>query len=75
MDWMKLRSYSQKRQTPKRTHCASPLPAKTASVAMVGMKSEAKASRERPVQLSNFNCDPQVKSTAGKKKGEIFMNN
>ncbi|XP_039180898.1 meiosis-specific kinetochore protein [Crotalus tigris] len=71
MDWMKLRSYSQKRQTQKRTHCASPLPAKTASVAMVGMKSKAKASREHPDQLSKFNCDPQVKSTVGKKKGQM----
>ncbi|XP_070793418.1 meiosis-specific kinetochore protein [Pituophis catenifer annectens] len=71
MDWMKLRSYSGKRQMQKKTHCASPLPAKTASVAMIRTKSKAKTSQEHPNLLSKFSCDPQVKSTVGKKKGKM----
>ncbi|XP_026543273.1 meiosis-specific kinetochore protein isoform X2 [Notechis scutatus] len=71
MDWMKLRSYSGNRHMQKKTYCASPLPSKTASVAMVRMKSKAKASQEHPDLLSKFSCDPQVKSTIGKKKEKI----
>ncbi|KAG8128636.1 hypothetical protein E2320_015454, partial [Naja naja] len=71
MDWIKLRSYSGKRHLQKKTHCASPLPSKTASVAMVRTKSKAKASEGHPDLLSKFSCDPQVKSTVGKKKGEM----
>ncbi|XP_026552255.1 meiosis-specific kinetochore protein isoform X1 [Pseudonaja textilis] len=71
MDWMKLRSYSGNRHMQKKTHCASPLPSKTASVAKVRMKSKAKASQEHPDLLSKFSCDTQVKSTVGKKKEKI----
>lgn len=73
MDWMKLRSYSGKRQMQKKIRCASPLPAKKAPVAMARMKSKAKTSQEHPNLLCKFSCDPQVKSTVDKKKGEIFM--
>ncbi|XP_032094942.1 meiosis-specific kinetochore protein [Thamnophis elegans] len=71
MDWMKLRSYAGKRQMQKKIRCASPLPAKTAPVAMARMKSKAKTSQEHPNLLSKFSCDPQVKSTVGKKKGKM----
>ncbi|XP_070595387.1 meiosis-specific kinetochore protein isoform X2 [Erythrolamprus reginae] len=71
MDWVKLRTYSGKRRVLKKTHCASPLPAKTASVAMVRIKSKVKTPQENPDLLSKFSSDPQAKSTVGKKKGQM----
>ncbi|XP_025024258.1 meiosis-specific kinetochore protein [Python bivittatus] len=71
MDWMKLHSYSRKRQTQKKIHCASPLPAQTASVAMGRMKSKAKAPQQDPDLLSKLSCDPQVKRTVGQMRSTI----
>ncbi|KAM6475150.1 meiosis-specific kinetochore protein isoform 3-T3 [Liasis olivaceus] len=71
MDWMKLHSYSRKRQTQKKIHCASPLPAQTASVAVGRIKSKAKAPQQDPDLLSKLSCDPQVKRTVGQMRSTI----
>ncbi|XP_062979371.1 meiosis-specific kinetochore protein [Elgaria multicarinata webbii] len=65
MDWMKLRSYSRKRQAQRNVHCPSPLPSVAASAVMGRRNEKAKGPQQCQKLLSKLRWKSRARRQQG----------